>query len=317
MNTFARRSFFTLLLLTVCVQAAFPWGNEGHGAINHVACEKLPSTVPEFLRSACDQLAYIAPEPDRWRQPSELALKRFQEPDHFIKLEAVEGMDLPPDRYSFYRELDTRREETPGHPDDLLPERVGLQPYATIEVYERLVVAFREYRRALLEHDNPAYPEADAIFYAGWLGHYVADGANPLHTSIHYNGWVGANPRGYTTSNTIHWKMEGIFVAANFKQLQFAELVSSQPRQLKHPFQDYMNYLQDSHKQLEATYQLDKQGGFDGAGTPESRQFIRGRLASGATMLRNMWYSAWVQSGENLDSKPEPTPVTTNATQSH
>ncbi len=66
------------------LQSAWPWGNEGHSAINRVAAEKLPPIVPAFLRNACDQLAYIAPEPDRWRQPSELALKRFQEPDHFI-----------------------------------------------------------------------------------------------------------------------------------------------------------------------------------------------------------------------------------------
>ena len=98
--------------------------------------------MPAFFRDAADQLAYIAPEPDRWRQPSELALKRFQEPDHFINLEAIQGMSLPADRYSFYRELYVRRAETPGHPDELLPEHVGLQPYITIENYERLVVAF-------------------------------------------------------------------------------------------------------------------------------------------------------------------------------
>jgi hypothetical protein len=317
MNTLARRTFFTLFLLTISAQSAFPWGNEGHSAINRVACEKLPSTVPEFLRNACDQLAYIAPEPDRWRQPSELALKKFQEPDHFINLEAVQGMDLPYDRYSFYRALSARREETPGHPDDLFPERVGLQPYAAIEVYERLVVAFREYRRSLLEHSNLAYPEADAIFYAGWLGHYVGDGANPLHTSIHYNGWTGPNPKGYTTSNTIHWKMEGIFVAANFSQLQFADLVPSQPQQLTHPFPDYVNYLYDSHTLVESAYQLEKQGGFDGSGTPASRQFIRQRLAAGATMLRNMWYSAWLQSGEEVDSKPEPKPVPAPGSHTH
>lgn len=309
MNTLLRRACFIFLLLACCCQPAFPWGNEGHSAINRTACEKLPSSVPAFLRNACDQLAYIAPEPDRWRRPSELALKKAQEPDHFINLEAIQGMELPPDRYSFYRALSTRREETPGHPDELLPERVGLQPYATIEVYERLVVAFREYRYALQEHRDPAYPEADAIFYAGWLGHYVGDGANPLHTSIHYNGWWGANPKGYTTSNTIHWKMEGIFVAANLNQLQFSDLVLRQPQQLTHPFQDYMNYLYESHRLVETAYQLEKDGGFDGAGTPASRTFIRQRLAAGATELRNLWYSAWLQSGEDLDTKPAPKPV--------
>lgn len=298
MIIFARRAAFLFLITGCLLQPAWPWGIEGHSAINQVAAEKLPLDVPAFLRNAADQLAYIAPEPDRWRQPSELALKRFQEPDHFINLEAVQGMELPPDRYSFYRALAVRRQETPGHPEDLLPEHVGMQPYITIEVYERLVVAFREYRRALQEHRNPAYPEADAVFYAGWLGHYVGDGANPLHTSIHYDGWVGANPKGYTTSKTVHWKMEGIFVAANLNRLQFADLVSSQPQQLARPFQDYLQYLRESHSHVEEVYELEKAGGFDGEGTPASREFLRQRLAAGATMLRNMWYSAWLQSAE-------------------
>ena len=55
--------------------------------INRVAAEKLPSDVPAFLRNAAEQLAYLGPEPDRWREKSELALKLSQEPDHFIDLE--------------------------------------------------------------------------------------------------------------------------------------------------------------------------------------------------------------------------------------
>jgi hypothetical protein len=298
MKTTARRTVVCIVAIFSLICPAWPWGNEGHSAINRVAAEKLPPDVPAFLRNASAQLAYLAPEPDRWRETSELALKRSQEPDHFIDLEMVEGMELPPDRYSFYRALAAKRAQTPGNPEDLLPERVGLQPYITIEVYERLVVAFREYRRALLEHRNPDFAEANAIFYAGWLGHYVGDGANPMHTTIHHNGWVGPNPKHYTTANTVHWKMEGIFVAANLKQLQFADLVPAQPRSLADPFHDYLHYLDDSHQLVETAYQLEKEGGFDGEGTAASRDFIRHRLAAGAEMLRNMWYSAWVQSGQ-------------------
>ena len=319
-NQFAGQMKIILLRVALCLLGltcfaipAWPWGNEGHSAINRVADEKLPSTVPAFLRNAEDQLAYLGPEPDRWRATSELALKRSQEPDHFINLETIEGMDLPPDRYSFYRELAAKREQTPGHPDSLLPERVGLQPYITIEVYERLVVAFREYRQALSEHRNPDFAAADAIFYAGWLGHYVGDGSNPLHTTIQYNGWVGPNPKGYTTANTVHWKMEGIFVAANFKQLQFADLVPAQPRLLTDPFHDYLQYLRDSHRLVETAYQLEKQGGFDGEGTAASRDFIRHRLAAGATMLRDLWYSAWVQSGQTSGAATSSTPPASSA----
>jgi hypothetical protein len=70
-----------------------------------------------------------------------------------------------------------------------------------------------------------------------------------------------------------------------------------------------MQYLYDSHNLIEKAYQLEKEGGFDGEGTSASREFIRQRLAAGATMLRNMWYSAWLQSGEDLNDKPEPKPT--------
>ncbi len=298
MSALRIRAVPIILTVLMLANSAWPWGNEGHMAINRIAAEKLPSDVPAFLRSAADQLAYLGPEPDRWREKSELALKLSQEPDHFIDLELVEGMTLPPDRYSYYRALEAKRKQTPG----LLPEKVGLQPYVTMEVFGRLVVAFREYRHAVRDHASPEFAERDAIFYAGWLGHYVGDGANPLHTTVNYNGWTGANPNQYTTDHTIHWKMEGEFVAANLKELTFASLVPAKARKLENPFQDYLAYLRKSNGSVEKVYQLEKAGGFEGTGTPESRQFIEQRLAAGSEMLRDLWYTAW------LDSAVDPPP---------
>ena len=107
--------------------------------------------------------------------------------------------------------------------------------------------------------------------------------------------------------------MEGTFVAANQKQLQFADLVGTSPRLLADPFQDYLSYLRDSHRYVEKVYQLEKAGGFDGEGTPESREFIRQRLAAGAQMLRDMWYSAWVQSAQDPPPYTPPKPASTPA----
>jgi hypothetical protein len=311
-----RLTSVALALLLLLATAAWPWGNEGHMAINRVAAERLPTEVPEFLRHAADQLAFLGPEPDRWREKTEQALKDAQEPDHYIDLERVDGMTLPPDRYTFYRKLNEKREATPGKPDSLLPERVGLQPYITMEVYGRLVVAFREYRHALRDNRSPVFAEHNAIFYAGWLGHYVGDGANPLHTTVNYNGWTGANPNGYTTANTIHWKMEGLFVAANLKELPFANLVSPTPQKLNDPFQDYLAYLHQSYSLVEKCYQLEKEGAFDGAGTPASREFIEQRLAAGATMLRNLWYTAWFDSAQDPSPRVPPAVTTPGHTRS-
>jgi hypothetical protein len=45
-------------------------------------------------------------------------------------------------------------------------------------------------------------------------------------------------------------------------------------------------------------YQLEKAGGFAGAGSAESREFTADRLAAGASMLRDMIYTAWVDSAQ-------------------
>jgi len=83
---------------------AFGWGNEGHEYVNRVAAERIPAEMPRFLRHAVAELTYLGPEPDRWRSPSEYALKNAQEPDHYIDLERVEWLDpLPPGRYELTR----------------------------------------------------------------------------------------------------------------------------------------------------------------------------------------------------------------------
>jgi len=72
-------------------------------------------------------------------------------------------------------------------------------------------------------------------------------------------------------------------------------------------FDSYMAYLRHTATYVEKVYQLEKAGGFIGAGTPESRGFTAARLAAGASMLRDMIYTAWIDSG-----KPVPQPNYTN-----
>src|SRR6201998_1614401 len=137
MNNFRRGLISAMLVALVLLQAEAA-----------VAAEKIPAGLPRFLRRAVVELAYLRPEPDRWRSPTEFALKNAQEPDHFIDLERVSWLDpLPPGRYEFYRKLYEKRAVTTDHPDDYLPERVGLQPYITMEIYGRLKAAFRAYRQ--------------------------------------------------------------------------------------------------------------------------------------------------------------------------
>ena len=287
------------------------WGNEGHTYINRVAAESIPATMPRFLRRAVVEIAYLGPEPDRWRSPSEFALKNSQEPDHFIDLERVSWLDpLPQGRYEFYRKLYEKRAATPStdHPDDYLPEHVGLQPYITMEVYGRLKAAFREYRQRQAAHQPTRAVEQAIVFYAGWLGHYIGDGAQPLHTTIQYNGWVGANPNGYTTEHKIHAQFESTYVAANITAKDFAGLVKP-PQRLDNPFTDYVAYLRQSNALVETVYALEKAGGFTGKGSPAAFDFTIHRLAAASQMLLDLWYTAWLESAVPVPEHPAPVPA--------
>lgn len=266
--------------------------------------------MPKFFRKAAVEIVYLGPEPDRWRNPAEFTLKNAQEPDHFIDLERVSWLDpLPPGRYEFLRKLYEKRAAMTEHPDDYLPERVGLQPYITMEVYGRLKSAFREYRQQLAAHQSTTAVQQAIIFYAGWLGHYVADGSQPLHTTIHYNGWVGPNPNAYTAEHKIHSQFETAYVLANIKATDFAGMVTG-PSQLKDPFNDYLAYLKESHGLVENVYSLEKAGGFTGKGTPTAFDFTTHRLAAGSQMLLNLWYTAWIESAQPAPEHPGQTPGT-------
>ncbi len=276
---------------------AYAWGNEGHRIINRLAISSLPPDCPAFLRSpnAIDEIEYLGPEPDRWRSPAEPELNAAQAPEHFIDLELADALGpLARRRFDF---------EAAAFAAGQRPEKIGLQPWEATEVWERLKAALREYRRLSAAHQDTRAVEQAATFYAGWLGHYVGDASQPLHTTVQYNGWTGPNPNGYSTAHTIHWQFEGPFVGAN---LHPADV---QPRMTPvHPlegdvFADYIAYLRQSSKHVEKVYQLEKIGGFEGKGTQESRDFTADRLAAGASMLRDMIYSAWLQSANPV---PDP-----------
>jgi hypothetical protein len=289
--------FLASLLPFLLPRSAFAWGNEGHRLINKLAASSLPADVPAFLRSeaAINEIEYLGPEPDRWRSPAEPELNVAQAPEHFINLETADALGpLPHRRLDFESKVFAAGDR---------PEKIGLQPWETSEVWERLKAALREYRLQLAAGKDTRQVEQAAIFYAGWLGHYVGDGSQPLHTTVQYNGWTGPNPHGYTTDHKIHWQFEGPFVGANIHAAQVEPKMTT-PRAIQGDiFDDYVAYLRHSATFVEEVYRLEKAGGFVAEGSAESRDFTAARLAAGASMLRDMIYTAWLESANPV---PDP-----------
>jgi S1/P1 Nuclease len=293
---------FSVMVLTAATLATLPraahaWENEGHRIINRLAATTLPDDIPAFLRTpaAISEIEYLGPEPDRWRSPAESELSAAQAPEHFIDLELADALGpLPHKRLDF---------EAKVYAAGQRPEKIGLQPWEADEVWERLKAAMRQYRGTKAAGEDTAPVEAAIIFYAGWLGHYVGDASQPLHVTVQYNGWTGPNPNGYTTSHQIHHVFEGVFVAANIHAPDVQPLMTPAKAIPGDMFDAYIAYIRTTATYVEKVYQLEKAGGFTGAGTPESRTFTASRLAAGASMLRDMIYSAWIDSAQPV---PDP-----------
>jgi hypothetical protein len=272
------------------------WGESGHRMIGLAAAQALPADMPAFFRQAAAQLSYLNPEPDRWRDRSErdkdAAMDGATVSDHFIDLEMIPGDRLAgalaaPNRYAY---ADTLRQL------GLSATVVGLLPWSILELAQRVRLEFRLWRAATDDATKRAI-EARIINDAGILGHYVADGSNPMHASVQYNGWKGANPNGYATDNRMHARFESAYVDAQMKIGDIAPLIPAQPSTVTNIRAATIAYLHESNAQLERLYQIDKAAAFDAQTTaPENKKFAAERLAAGARMLRDIWYSAYVSS---------------------
>lgn len=297
------RSVFILLALTVATLAgAAPaaqarltvrWGEEGHTMIGRAAAERLPASMPAFFREAAAQLAYLNPEPDRWRQFREDttlagAMGGYYGYEHYVDLELVPPNALRArDRNAFANALRAAGQS---------PSTVGVLPYRVLELTDRLRRGFSLWRHAP-DDATRGYIEQRIINDAGILGHYIADAANPHHTTIHHNGWVGVNPKGFTTDRTMHGRFESEYVRTHMALSDFAGMVTPAPHMLV-PLQDsLLAYLDRSHGQLERLYSLEKEEPFGKATTGAGhKQFTAERMADGASMLRDIWFTAWVTS---------------------
>src|ERR1039458_6579720 len=85
--------------------------------------------------------------------------------------------------------------------------------------------------------------------------------------------------------------------------------MEAKPQVLDDPFAATLKYLQFENSFVEDVFKLDKQGDVAKSGTPELNHFIELRMAEGGAMLRDLIYSAWIQSKESVRPTLPPTIV--------
>jgi hypothetical protein len=271
--------------------SASAWGEKGHLIVNRLAVDAATPKLPEFMKAGRDHLIYNSYEPDRWREEAGTPMSVAQAPDHFFDSEYWGSIStIEPNRYLFMEKVAERK---------IKLEAIGYLPYAIIEYYGRLVNAFRHWRESKTAADRDT-ARANAIFYAGVIGHYVADGSQPLHMTIHFNGWVNGapNPKDYTKDRHLHARYEIDYVNAAIQDFIVRPKVVA-PTRLNDVFGSIKQYLTQTFSDVEPLYELEKSGEFNPLRPqPKGTDFIATQIARASTMLGSLWYTAWLESGE-------------------
>lgn len=298
--------------LLAIVRCATAWDYEGHRLVNQLALASLPTNFPAFVKeaAAAERIAFLAGEPDRWRNTTDLTLKHFNNPDHYFDFEDIAHCGLkpemlPPFRYEFAEQVAVARATHPtmfppidaAKDTDRTKALIGYLPWAITEHYAKLKSAF-SYLKAFEESgtaEEVKNARENIVYIMGCMGHFVGDGSQPLHMTVHYNGWVGDNPKGYTTNRTFHSWIDGGFIArAGLKPDSVLSKVRTANALDTNVFPAVVQYLNAQFALVEPLYQLDKDGKLD-AKKPsrEGIEFIHEQLLKAGQMLGDLWYTAW------------------------
>jgi hypothetical protein len=186
--------------------------------------------------------------------------------------------------------------------------------HAVSEEYARLQAAFCQVR--ILERlDDPnrrgelEEARAIAVYHIGTLAHFVADIAQPLHTTEHFDGWVGSNPAGYRWRDRFHAYIDEGFAVrhgigkAEIKAAANLEAPNRNPANgattmpaAGDVWIDVREYFARSHALVGPLYTMERDGTLD---SDAGRALVLKQLGEATAMLRGLVWQAYMTSTPN------------------
>ncbi len=326
---------------TTPAKQALAWGHSGHVFIGQAATNALPKEIPYFVRSFLSiyDIGELAAEADVSKDSGDAAtpgsdVHDFErDPGHYIDMD--ENSYVIP--YAGYpevaalqlsnllapsqgrRDFDTLLRQN-GSNITAATQYSGYLPFNMTDQWQQIRKDFAYIRAFSAAIANPQTAAPDVVYFQkeltlrktitkrdiGYWAHFVGDASQPLHVSIHYNGWGNyPNPNGYTTSG-IHAAFEGYFVKAFVTEADIAAAIGPytpcpavtglsscpgiEPR--------VRSYLQQTLNQVIPLYELTKALGNGNpwtttAPTADQKAFVVARLAAGAQEMRDEIVDAW------------------------
>jgi hypothetical protein len=265
---------FVALFLIAPASKLLAWGETGHKIINRKAVDYFPAEMKDF-RSWRDFLGEHASDPDIRRLTD-----KSEAPRHFIDIDYYK-------EFLIGRMIENKDSLIAIYGDSTVT-KVGLLPWATLETFNNLVKAFRERNRD------------KAMMLAADLGHYVADGHQPMHCVVNYNGQL-------TNQEGVHARYETEMVNRYADELENS-FDSTEISLVKSPLDFIFGYIFGSNSVCDVLLDADLLATKD-AGNTTSDEYYRimwfrtkyiteVQFNKAAQDFAALVYTAWVEAGK-------------------
>ena len=264
---------FVVLSFLIPSEKLFAWGETGHRIINRKAVDYFPPEMAAF-KAWRDYLGEHASDPDiRRRTDKSEAPKHYIDIDYYKEFLMGKMIENEDSLISIYgKETVTK---------------IGLLPWATLDTFNNLVKAFKERNRD------------KAMILASDLGHYVADGHQPMHTVVNYNGQL-------TNQKGVHSRYESHMVNRYQNELENC-FDDCRVSQVKDPLNFIFGYISGTNSVCDVLFDADALATKE-AGSTTSDEYYRlmwfrtkyiteVEFNKAAQDLAVLIYTAWVDAG--------------------
>ncbi|MGE5681243.1 MAG: hypothetical protein ACM34K_10240 [Bacillota bacterium] len=253
---------------------SMPWGDKGHRLIARKAFECLPKEMFKF--NSCQ--AYVVEhsvDPDYRKKKGD-----NEYPRHFIDI------DYYPEFRSgkMIENLDSL-ERSYG---DSIVTLQGVLPWTTQSTLSALTQAFKEYNKEKI------------LLYASDLAHYVADGFQPLHASLNYNGQL-------SSQKGIHSRYESK-ILEKYEDDILRRVKTDEGYYINDIHNYIFDYVTSSNIYADIVFDADRDS-YKNSNENYNDEYYRlfwfrtqyltiGQISSAARTLASLYYTAWINAGK-------------------
>lgn len=270
--------YFTILFIAalsfIPTSSILPWGDKGHKLTASKAFDCLPNEL-SFMSRWKKEIVAHSTDPDHRKKED-----KSEAPKHFIDID-------------YYQEFQSgtvilNKDSLINKYGEKVFLQQGVLPWATENTLEALTKAFRQMDTSAIK------------LYASDLAHYVADGFQPQHATVNYDGKL-------TGQKGIHFRYESVMVDSNLTELE-KEVKPEGAYFVSDPEKYIFSYIDGSDMFAETILSADRFA-FKASGEKYEGDYYKllwfrtkymtiQQIDSAARALASLYYTAWVNAGK-------------------